>query len=638
MILLSGHSLTPARKVPLEGHSLNLTERQSTAEIVPADASDIGIGSWLQDDTDPGKGIVWRVKTITKNPVTDTTSVSLEHIINTLRDVIIPNEVTTATLAGNTKATACTAKAAINYALGLQSDWVLGSFDYESVTGPYKLDGQTLFDALEYVTGTLSDAWWTYDTTVYPFKINIVMESTATGSILRAGRNVTAYRMTIDTSGMYTRFYPVGKDDIRLSGTGYMELNTDLYGVISHTETDTGLETEAELRQWATERLAKHAKPVFEYQIDALDLSESTGESLDSFAVGRVVVMTYKGESVRELITKIQYPDKLFAPEVAKMTLSNSREDVAHIIADAIKKSRGGGRSSAKQQKEDHAWFEDTTEHVAMVAKGIVGVDSTGEPNWERISEIYVDGTGIYQSVQSVQGDLTVAETRITETENAITLEAERATAAEGALSSRLTVTADAISAEVTRATKAEGTLSSRITVNANAITAEVTRATAAEGSLSSRITVNANSISAEVTRASTAEGNLSSRITANAESITAEVTRATGVESSLSSRITVNADSIETKVSADGVISAINQTAESVTINASKINLSGYVTASELSTTNAKISNLTSGVTTASSLKATAMNAVTGFTYQNHAVSFKSVTIDGTSYHLMGY
>lgn len=54
---------------------------------------------------------------------------------------------------------------------------------------------------------------------------------------------------------------------------------------------------------------------------------------------------------------------------------------------------------------------------------------------------------------------------------------------------------------------------------------------------------------------------------------------------------ITINAEAIESKVSKDGVISSINQTAESVTISASRINLSGYVSASKLS---AEITNLT--------------------------------------------
>ncbi len=61
----------------------------------------------------------------------------------------------------------------------------------------------------------------------------------------------------------------------------------------------------------------------------------------------------------------------------------------------------------------------------------------------------------------------------------------------------------------------------------------------------------------------------------------------------------------IALKVSKDGVISAINQTAESITISASKINLSGYVTASQLNATQAEIENLRTGKTKADLLSA---------------------------------
>lgn len=57
---------------------------------------------------------------------------------------------------------------------------------------------------------------------------------------------------------------------------------------------------------------------------------------------------------------------------------------------------------------------------------------------------------------------------------------------------------------------------------------------------------------------------------------------RISGAESS----IKVNADNIELKVNKNGVISAINQSAETVRISASKIVLDGYVTASEFNAT----------------------------------------------------
>ena len=80
-------------------------------------------------------------------------------------------------------------------------------------------------------------------------------------------------------------------------------------------------------------------------------------------------------------------------------------------------------------------------------------------------------------------------------------------------------------------------------------------------------------------TAKSTAETAIS-RITVAENSITSEVSRAKGAESTLSSRITQTETEIESKVSAGEIASSINQTAQSVKINASKINFNGLITA----------------------------------------------------------
>lgn len=59
-------------------------------------------------------------------------------------------------------------------------------------------------------------------------------------------------------------------------------------------------------------------------------------------------------------------------------------------------------------------------------------------------------------------------------------------------------------------------------------------------------------------------------------------------------------------KVSKDGIISAINLTPEAVTIDASKINLNGYVTASQFQAEVARINNFFSGVSVISTINAT--------------------------------
>jgi len=97
-----------------------------------------------------------------------------------------------------------------------------------------------------------------------------------------------------------------------------------------------------------------------------------------------------------------------------------------------------------------------------------------------------------------------------------------------------------------------------------------------------------------------------------------------TGRVSTAEATLTVQANQISSKVSKDGVISSINQTAESITIQANKVNLSGYVTASTLAAEIATINKFFSGVAEASVLKATMVNCTGTLLYQNTAVSWK--------------
>ena len=421
MILLSGHSLTPARKVPLESMQLTLEEKNSTAAIVPADMTGITVNSWLKDDTNPGNGIVWRVRNIRQAFNSNTTTVSLEHAIGILKDTILFGDITTAKIAGKSTATEVTAKKAVQYILGKSADWTLGAFDYTD-SNPYKFDGESLFDALETVTDSLNDPVWSYDFSSYPFKLNITKRNTGVDSELRANRNLRTITKSIDRSGMYTRMYPIGKDDLHIDGD-YVEKNTAAYGVVAHVATDASLDTKKELKRWANQLLKKHAEPTVTIDVEGLELADATGEPLDRLTINRVcrIPLPEFGTTIQEKITRLSYADKVKQPESVKVTMANNRTDVTRIISDAIKRSGKGSRTSTKKGAEDRAWMEDTNDHVAMCAKGIIGTDAQGNPNWERLSKVVVDGKGIHQTVQSVQNGLVNAESKIEQTETSIT-------------------------------------------------------------------------------------------------------------------------------------------------------------------------------------------------------------------------
>jgi phage minor structural protein len=417
MILLNGHTLTPMRKIDAEKLSLSLKERDSTATLTYADMSDIGITSWFKDDTEPGDGIVWRVRGFQQMYDQRTTQINLEHVINTLKDFILFGEITPADITGHDDAEECEARQAIEYVLAHQMDWILGSFDssYEDVHNNYSFNGDSLFDALSDISSTLEDAWWSYDMSVYPFRLNITKKSDAVACELRPGRNIKTLSKTIDRTNLYTRFYPIGYDDLHITGE-YVSRNESLYGVVSKVETDTSKETEAELIDWANQKLGRHAEPRVTISVNGLELADATGESLDRLTLGRMcrIPLAEFGTTLTERITELKYTDKIGQREAVQITLSNTSDDVMQFLADEIKNgsgpSGGGSRTSAVQQKEDHAWIEMTDSRVSIIVDSngnvkpaeIVAAINDGSSSI-RISADHIDIDGLVTKLQTIQ-------------------------------------------------------------------------------------------------------------------------------------------------------------------------------------------------------------------------------------------
>ena len=419
--LLNGHSLTKKERFTPESQPLNLEERKSTTSITigPA-APEITVGDWLQDETEPGAGIVWRVKTVDNQKETDTRTIQLEHMINSLRDQLMFGEVKPQDMGGT--AAGCTARQAVTYILGQQSEWVLGTFEYDNVSNPYNFNGDDLFTAMETVCSSLEGCWWSYDFSTYPFTLNITHRASVVGTELRMTRNIQTARISIDRSRMYTRLYPIGKNNLHIDGN-YVSRNEDIYGIICKTETDQSKGTKAELQRWAEERIKNHCEPSVTVTVGAIDLSRDTGEDLDHIVLGALCRMPLPGYEViiEEIISKISYPDKLSEPERATVTMANIPEDVASIINNLIKSGGGEGRAAAKNDEEKHAWIIEEKDHVGMIAEGIAGEGA--DQDWSRVAELLVDGNGIHQRVQQAQDDIVGAYSLIDQTTTAIRLE-----------------------------------------------------------------------------------------------------------------------------------------------------------------------------------------------------------------------
>lgn len=96
---------------------------------------------------------------------------------------------------------------------------------------------------------------------------------------------------------------------------------------------------------------------------------------------------------------------------------------------------------------------------------------------------------------------------------------------------------------------------------------------------------------------------------------------------------IIVNAEQILLRVSKDGVISSINQSAEAIQITATRIDLTGYVTASQLSAALASVDSMIIGTLAVNSVGGSGatfgtLNATQTLIYQSETISKASKTV----------
>lgn len=451
MILLSGHTLGVANRFRAESMQLTLDERSSSCTFtVGPEAPGIGMNNWLKIESGPGSGIVWRVKSVTQDYVTNTRTITMEHTIQILRDYILFGEHTPEMIGGTTHVASGTAA---RYVLDRQDVWQLGDIEDTEYMG-YHFNGDNLFSAMETITKSLDAIQWEYDFSSMPFTLHLRKHPGGFDSEMRMQRNIVNMQRTIDRSRLFTRFYPIGLDDLHLPGAGYMSRNEDIWGVICKVETDQTRNEQIDLEIWANERLEKHSNPLVTITVTGLDLSASTGEPLDHIVLGRRcrVPLPDYGTTLTERVVKLSWADAIAEPEKVTVTLANQIEDVAAVMnrqKEETTETTATARWGSTRSKDDHAWIEDTEDHVSIIAEAIIGTDENGV-DWSRVSEIRVDGEGIHNWVKKCQGDLVVQQAEIDINEERINQEVIDRSQEGRELSGRITVSAGKIEQIVT--------------------------------------------------------------------------------------------------------------------------------------------------------------------------------------------
>ena len=361
------------------------------------------------------------------------------------------------------------------------------------------------------------------------------------------GINLRKISLKSDTYDFYTRIYPIGKDGITpewLTGKDYIDNFQYSSKVKAYVWKDERYTNTTSLIEDATAKIEEMSRPYKAYTAEVVDLAKASEEYKDilSYGIGDTVTLVSKKTRTKEKqrIVKItEYPE---TPKKNTVEISNARKTFADIqkeaTAAAAEEAISIANSNTKKVLKDGYYTKSDVESHITAAK----------------DEISLGVSQVYETKKTVSEKVAAAEKNA----NAATDEKLTEYSTTEEMKSAIDMKADEINLGVSKTYETKTSVSEKITA--------------------------ANKTAQDA--ANVAEK--------NANAATDEKLTEYSTTTEMNAAIKVKADAIEStvskKVGSNEIISKINQSAEKVSINASKINFNGMVTA------NSKFKILTDG------------------------------------------
>ena len=562
----------------------------STASLTLPEGEHAAFGEWVEVFTQNGSAGIYRVVSPSETYTVEA-SAELEHGICALGDAIIPGK---GTISGTLPQVLSSMLGYQVVTAGGSALWALGSVE-TNAQASFEHDSTNLLSAVLAVVP--KGYMLTFDQSALPWRIGVSAMETVPSCEGRLARNLRSVTVTVDEEDFCTRIYCN-----MLPSPGYIDGPTvGTWGIKTKTITAQENVTQDSLIAYITQYLEDHKNPRVSIECDAEDLSAITGEAIDRMEKGRLfrLALPDYGVTMEERILAVRTGSAYDEPEHVRLTLANSIRDTADTLVYIDNAVTGGASSSSARGGYVRGGGSGISPASVLDMLKKTETYITADEAWTREAGIRIESNTaeMYATKKAIVGDWTGD----VETIDALI----KASTDNGGLVAML----------VGRKNSAEE-------VNA------LISATAAGGGL---ITMKADSTTVTEIgkRVSQAEIDIDG---ANAQiALKASQTTVDALGERVSSA-EINIDGanakIELKVSKDGVISSINQTAESIKIKASRIELSGYVTASEFSSLKADLANVTSGTVQASHLYTQNLTATNTVRLAGHTCSWASLQV----------
>ena len=450
--------------------TLNLQPLSTVSMRVPENSPDIVMHDWAEVYNQHGSVGIYRVVSIQPSYGKEL-NLTLNHAMDVLNDSIYPGELK---FSGTVSQFISQMLNAQTQKLGNVAYWQIGTIDD---TGAWACDisYDNILDLLKEIPEEHQDFMYTFDFSVFPWKLNLVRKPDAVLTEFRLNRNIESCKPNITDTELCTRLYLsitsyTGTGDTRKSTTTF-EVHDDAaaqddWGVVCKP---VGIDTDkvplSQKSAWIADYFERHHSPTVQISVDGKELNELTGETIDEMHMGylcRVALPRYN-TIFNERIVTIKYPNALKRPTTVSVSMANKRETTEDSIASAHKEAKKASKSgsSAKKKADNNSatinekdviynrTLEATDKKIVstMTATG-VKLDANNNPMVDANGKYVFDDTG-----------------------------------AGATLYSRVTATAGALATEVQTRTQQGQTLQSSITQEANKISQIVT-AVGADGAV----------------------------------------------------------------------------------------------------------------------------------------------------------
>ncbi|WP_341358009.1 phage tail spike protein [Rossellomorea sp. y25] len=294
----------------------------------------------------------------------------------------------------------------------------------------YLWENENLLSAIFSVTKPFDEQYrWTWDTTSYPWTLNLVRPNTEPVCRIKERHNLIDFEIEENPMSVFNRIYPLGYGEgvnqltIESINNGFPYIEDAAAiaenGIIETTWADKRFEDAATLKASAEALLKKWKEPVVSWVVSAADVSTITGAKVDELKEGNVVRLELDDyPNVDLLIMKEHRPDIKGDPGNTQLEIGSLTEDLSTTQADLERRQKinevyaQGATNLLAYSYNDNADGENPAEIMIFLPEEMVKINKlllTYKTDYFRAYEQATEGGGATTVTSSAGGGTTVS-------------------------------------------------------------------------------------------------------------------------------------------------------------------------------------------------------------------------------------